>query len=80
MMSPTVFRERGYRFFFFSREEERRHVHVSSSEGKAKFWLDSEIELAKNFRYTRKQIHDIESLIERHDDEFISAWQTHFGS
>ena len=78
-MSPTVFRERGYRFFFFSREEERRHVHVSSSDGEAKFWLDPEIELARNSRYTRRQIHDIESLIERHYDELISAWQTHFG-
>ncbi len=27
-MSPTVFRERGYRFYFFSREEPRMHVHV----------------------------------------------------
>ncbi|MFN7338865.1 MAG: DUF4160 domain-containing protein, partial [bacterium] len=27
-MSPTVFREDGYRFFFFSREETRMHVHV----------------------------------------------------
>ena len=26
-MSPTVFRYKGYRFFFFSREEVRMHVH-----------------------------------------------------
>jgi len=29
-MSPTIFREKGLRFFFFSREEARLHVHVSS--------------------------------------------------
>jgi len=53
-MSPTVFRESGYRFFFFSREEKRMHVHVISSEGEAKYWLEPEIELSKNHRYTGK--------------------------
>ena len=43
-MSPTVFKESGYRFFFFSREEERMHVHVISGDGEAKFWLEPEIE------------------------------------
>jgi len=28
-MSPTVFREGGFRFYFFSREESRMHVHVT---------------------------------------------------
>jgi len=39
-MSPTVFREKGYRFFFFSREETRMHIHVISGDGEAKFWLE----------------------------------------
>ncbi|MGD9164083.1 MAG: DUF4160 domain-containing protein [Chromatiales bacterium] len=47
-MSPTVFKEKGYRFFFFSREEERPHVHVISADGEAKFWLEPDIEIAKN--------------------------------
>ncbi|GJL62683.1 MAG: hypothetical protein NPIRA04_13370 [Nitrospirales bacterium] len=55
-MSPTVFKEGGYRFFFFSREEERMHVHVVSTDGEAKYWLEPEIELAKNFRYSRIQL------------------------
>jgi len=50
-MSPTVFKEAGCRFFFFSREEERIHVYVLSGDGEAKFCLESEIELAKNYRY-----------------------------
>jgi hypothetical protein len=79
-MSLTVFREGGYRFFFFSREEERMHVHTVSGDGEAKFWLEPEIELAKNFGYTRKQSKEIESMIEAHYDELISAWQAHFGS
>ena len=50
-MSPTVFRERGYRFYFFSREESRKHVHVHGPDGEAKFWLEPEIGLAKIMGY-----------------------------
>jgi hypothetical protein len=46
-MSPTVFKFKGYRFFFFSREEERMHIHVECSDGEAKFWLVPEIELVQ---------------------------------
>ena len=55
-MSPTVFREKGYRFFFFSREEERMHVHVHvlSGNGEAKFWLEPRVELANNCHYTQQ--------------------------
>ncbi|MEJ1364024.1 MAG: DUF4160 domain-containing protein [Candidatus Sedimenticola sp. (ex Thyasira tokunagai)] len=77
-MSPTVFKERGYRFFFFSREEERMHVHILSGDGEAKFWLDPEIELAKNHHYSRTQLKEIESLIEVHYNELTSAWKQHF--
>ena len=47
-MSPTVFRYKGYRFFFFSREETRMHIHVTSSEGEAKFWLEPTVALCEN--------------------------------
>jgi hypothetical protein len=77
-MSPTVFKEKGYRFFFFSREEERMHVHVVSGNGEAKYWLVPEIELAKNYSYSRKQLKEIELLVEVHYNEIISAWKQHF--
>lgn len=78
-MSPTVFREKGYRFFFFSREETRMHVHVVSRDGEAKFWLEPEIQLANTYRYNRQLLKEIESLIEEHHHELVSAWQQHFG-
>ena len=77
-MSPTVFNEKGYRFFFFSREEERKHVHIISGDGEAKFWLEPQVEIAKNYRYSKKQLKEIESLIEVNYNELISAWQRHF--
>lgn len=78
-MSPTVFREKGYRFFFFSKEETRMHVHVISGDGEAKYWLEPEIELSRQSKYSNKQLKEIESLVEEHKDEIIRAWQEHFG-
>ena len=78
-MSPTVFRSKGYRFFFFSREESRVHVHVISADGEAKFWLEPELELAKQVGYSPKKLREIENLIKDHEDEVVSAWREHFG-
>ena len=79
-MSPTVFREKGYRFFFFSREEPRMHVHAHSADGEAKFWLEPRIELARNYGLPIKELRIIQKLIEEHKDEIKSAWKKHFGS
>ena len=79
-MSPTIFRESGYRFFFFSREESRPHVHVYCPEGEAKYWLDPELELARNYRLSKVQLKEVEKIIERHYDELKAAWNSFFGS
>jgi hypothetical protein len=43
-MSPTVFREGPYRFYFNSREEDRLHVHIEAPSGELKIWLEPRIE------------------------------------
>src|ERR1041385_4963594 len=58
-MSPTVFREGPYRFFFFSREEPRIHVHVASSDGEAKFWIEPEVKLAENHGIPNHELADL---------------------
>lgn len=77
-MSPTIFRERGYRFFFFSREEFRPHIHIYCGDGEAKFWLDPQIELARNYRLSKVQLKEIEAIIEAHYDELKAAWDEYF--
>jgi len=77
-MSPTIHREGGYRFFFFSREESRTHVHVYSTDGEAKFWLEPKLELAKAYRLTKIQLKAVETIIQEHSDEFKAAWNSHF--
>ena len=54
-MTPTILRKNGYRFFFFSREEPRMHVHVMSNKGEAKFWLEPQLELAMNYGFPEKK-------------------------
>ena len=54
------------------------HVHVYCGDGEGKFWLEPQIELAKNFRLSRSQIKEIEQIIEEHFDELKRAWANHF--
>jgi len=77
---PTVLKIKGYRFFFFSREELRQHIHIQSQNGEAKFWLDPQIELAKNYKLSRKELKEIETIIEEYYDDFIRAWEEYFGN
>ena len=79
-MSPTVFRAKGFRFYFFSREESRMHVHAQSTDGEAKFWLEPEIELAVNHRLKAHDLHTIGSLIQEHENEIREGWNRHFGT
>jgi hypothetical protein len=79
MMSPTVFRSGGLRFFFFSREEARMHVHVQSESGEAKFWLEPVIALAQNHGLKGSEIFESLRLIGEHEQSIRRAWQAQFG-
>lgn len=78
-MSPTIHREKGYRFFSFVREESRIHVHAIGGGGEAKFWLEPEVALARNYRLSQKQLPEIQAIVEAHRNEFMAAWQRVFG-
>ncbi len=79
-MSPTVFREGPYRFFFFSREEPRMHVHVASSEGEAKFWIEPAIALADSHGIPHRELATLQKIVETHEHEIRTAWNRHFGN
>jgi len=78
VVSPTIYRENGFRYFFFSREEKRKHVHIISANGEAKFWLEPKLELAKSCYYRQKDLKEIEYVIREHYNEFINEWNRHF--
>lgn len=79
-MSPTVFRAGPFRFFFFSHEEPGIHIHVVSADGEAKYWIEPQIELAKNYGFGGPELRRIEELIAEHEQEIRHAWQRRFGS
>ncbi len=73
-----MLRYKSYRFFFFSREEMRKHVHVVSPEGEAKFWLEPIVALAERFRLNARELKELQGVIERRKDEILNAWDKHF--
>ena len=79
-MSPTILRRGDLRFFFFSREETRMHVHVQSPDGEAKFWLEPCVELAHNYGLSPRRLAAAGRLVRRHENEILVAWHRHFGS
>jgi hypothetical protein len=79
-MAPTVFRDGSFRFFFFSREEPRVHIHVSHTDGEAKYWIEPKIELAMSQGLSKKQLNEAYSLVQQHHEEILNAWRTHFGN
>jgi len=77
-VSPTVFRAGNCRFYFFSREEDRVHVHVVAPDGEAKFWLEPVIALATYTGFSAKQLRQMQDLVEEHEHDIRAAWKQHF--
>ncbi|MBR1582260.1 MAG: DUF4160 domain-containing protein [Spirochaetales bacterium] len=75
---PTVFVDGKYRYYFFSREENRRHVHVSSSDGEVKVWLEPEISVAKVINLDSHEVSAILDTINRRKEEINAEWTKHF--
>ena len=79
-MSPTVFKVNKFRFFFFSREESRMHVHITCPDGEAKFWLEPVVALASSKKISTKVINDLQKIVEERQNEIKKAWKEHFRS
>jgi len=77
-MSPTILLVGKFRFFFNSREETRRHVHVMTSDGTAKIWLEPAIVLAEVYNMSSGELTEIIKIVEENKDGFIERWNQHF--
>ncbi len=69
-----------YRFFFNSREETRKHVHVATASGTAKFRLEPVVALESYYDLSPKDLRDIDLLVREHENELRAAWDRHFTS
>lgn len=78
---PLVFRDRGFRFHFYSNEGEPReavHVHVVGPDGDAKFWLFPNVTVAYNRGFNARAQSELIKIIDARRDEIERAWNDHF--
>ena len=60
---PTVIREQGFRFFFYSDEgNESIHIHVRKDNNYAKFWIKP-IDCAYSVGFKTKELKKIKEII-----------------
>jgi hypothetical protein len=79
---PTVFRHKGFRFFFYSNEGEPRepaHIHVEKDGIDAKFWLWPVVLLEYNDGFNARTLRELAEIIERRREEIARAWDEFFG-
>ena len=76
---PTIFRHQAFRFYFYSHEpNEPPHVHVDRDNLSAKFWIET-VSLARNHGFTARELRQIESTVAENREQFLEAWNEHFG-
>lgn len=75
---PSVLRVRGYRFFFYSKEEtEMMHIHVEKGDNVAKSWLNP-VELEDSYGFNAPEINELRKIIIEHQQTLITAWNEYF--
>ena len=76
---PTLLILFGLRFYFYTRDHEPIHIHVESSDGEAKFEIETELKLIYNKGLKTKDIKLAESILEENKENFINEWKRIFG-
>ncbi|SKB46278.1 protein of unknown function [Salegentibacter holothuriorum] len=69
---PTIFNEKGFRFFFYSNEHLPKHIHVTGKGGEVKIELDS-LTLVYNFGVKKNDLKAIMEIAEKNRFFFIKS-------
>jgi hypothetical protein len=78
---PEVFRERGFRFFFYSNEGNPRepvHIHAVKDGKEAKFWLHPNLHVAYNRGYDARTLHQALQIVEANIFLIQRTWNEFF--
>ena len=76
---PTVLLQNGFRFFFYSNEnEEPIHVHVKKGNAEGKIWLEPVVETAYFLRFTNSEEREIMNIVKVNFELFKQKWNEHF--
>lgn len=79
---PTVFRQDGYRFFFYSNEGnplEPMHIHVQKAGAEAKFWINPEIALDRSDGIDAKTLRKLLVILQQNRNIIEDRWNEYFG-
>lgn len=80
---PTVFRQNGIRFFFYSNEghpREPRHIHAIKDQNEAKVFLEPGISVAWSSGFNGKELRAIVLIVKENQSLIERAWHDHFGN
>lgn len=75
---PTVLNINGFRFFFYSNEDDEPvHIHIEKSGGSAKYWLHP-IKEAYSYGFSVTDRKKIKELVTEHQNVLKNAWNEYF--
>lgn len=67
-----------YRLAFYSSNGvEPPHVHVISTTGQAKFWLET-VALARSVAVSARELRQIESIVRDNREQLLRSWHEYF--
>ena len=76
---PTVIIVQGFRFFFYSNEnDEPMHIHIEKGSGEGKVWLEPEIVVEYMFGFTVREQRQILGIIEKNTITLKEKWNDYF--
>ena len=77
---PTVHRQDGFRFYFYSHEpNEPAHVHVDGGGASAKVWL-TPVQVAVNMGCSARELAEVLRIVREHREKLLEEWHGFFGT
>ena len=76
---PTILRSAGFRFFFYSNEnnEPPHIIHIEKGDASAKIWLQP-IEIENNYGFSSREMNQIILIVQNNQSQFIDFWHDYF--
>ncbi|HXB91330.1 MAG TPA: DUF4160 domain-containing protein [Puia sp.] len=76
---PTILRINGYRFFFYSNEnDEPAHIHVEKGDAEGKIWLEPSVQAAYFRGFNNAEQKDIVDIANNNLENLIKKWYEYF--
>jgi len=75
---PTIHREKGFRFLFYTNEGfEPCHIHVIGHGGEAKFWIPS-CQMVWSYNLNAGQLRLVLGIIKENREKVEEKWREYF--